>query len=90
VTVKPLYGKQEGAYNLHTPGSSLDAYLSYEMVGPWVLMGVTEAADNQSNANTTRPGLIGMIERLLAGKRPALVRGDCGQGDEPTVAEFER
>jgi hypothetical protein len=92
VTVKPLYGKQEGAvmgYNPHKPGRPSHAYHTYQMAGLRLMLGVTVAAGNQSHANTTLPGLIELIERLPAEKRPALVRGDCGQGGEPTMAALE-
>ena len=92
VTVKPLYGKQEGAligYNPHKPGRPSHAYHSYQMAGLRLMLSVTVAAGNQSHANTTLPGLIELIERLPSEKRPALVRGDCGQGGEPTMAALE-
>ncbi len=92
VTVKPLYGKQEGAligYNPHKPGRPSHAYHTYQMAGLRLMLSVTVAAGNQSHANTTLPGLIELIERLPSEKRPALVRGDCGQGGEPTMAALE-
>ncbi|HSD61280.1 MAG TPA: transposase [Burkholderiales bacterium] len=92
VTVKPLYGKQEGAligYNPHKPGRPSHAYHTYQMAGLRLMLGVAVAAGNQSHANTTLPGLIELIERLPLEKRPALVRGDCGQGGEPTMAALE-
>ena len=92
VTVKPLYGKQEGAligYNPHKPGRPSHAYHAYQMAGLRLMLSVSVAAGNQSHANTTLPGLIELIERLPAHRRPALVRGDCGQGGEPTMAALE-
>jgi hypothetical protein len=92
VTVKPLYGKQEGAvvgYNPHKPGRPSHAYHTYQMAGLRLMLGVTVAPGNASHANTTLPGLIELIEHLPQEKRPALVRGDCGQGGEPTMAALE-
>jgi hypothetical protein len=92
VTVKPLYGKQEGAvvgYNPHKPGRPSHAYHTYQMAGLRLMLGVTVAPGNKSHANTTLPGLIELIEGLPIEKRPALVRGDCGQGGEPTMAALE-
>ena len=92
VTVKPLYGKQEGAvigYNPHKPGRPSHAYHTYQMAGLRLMLGVTVAPGNKSHANTTLPGLIELIEGLPGEKRPALVRGDCGQGGEPTMAALE-
>ena len=92
VTVKPLYGKQEGAligYNPHKPGRPSHAYHTYQMAGLRLMLNVTVAPGNASHANTTLPGLIELIERLPGEQRPALVRGDCGQGGEPTMAALE-
>jgi hypothetical protein len=92
VTVKSLYGKQEGAvvgYNPHKPGRASHAYHTYQMAGLRLMLGVTVAPGNKSHANTTLPGLIELIEGLPQDKRPALVRGDCGQGGEPTMAALE-
>ena len=92
VTVKPLYGKQEGAvigYNPHKPGRPSHAYHTYQMAGLRLMLGVTVTPGNKSHANTTLPGLIELIEGLPGEKRPALVRGDCGQGGEPTMAALE-
>ena len=92
VTVKPLYGKQEGAvigYNPHKRGRPSHAYHTYQMAGLRLMLGVTVAPGNASHANTTLPGLIELIEGLPGAKRPALVRGDCGQGGEPTMAALE-
>ena len=92
VTVKPLYGKQEGTvvgYNPHKPGRPSHAYHTYQMAGLRLMLGVTVAPGNHSHANTTLPGLLELIEGLPQDKRPALVRGDCGQGGEPTMAALE-
>jgi hypothetical protein len=92
MAVKPLYGKQEGAlvgYNPHKPGRPSHAYHTYQMAGLRLLLSVAVAPGNASHANTTLPGLLELIERLPVEKRPALVRGDCGQGGEPTMAALE-
>jgi hypothetical protein len=92
VTVKPLYGKQEGAlvgFNPHKPGRPAHAYHAYQMAGLRLMLSVHVAPGNQTHANTTLPGLIELLERLPADKRPAMVRGDCGQGGEPTMAALE-
>jgi hypothetical protein len=92
VTVKSLFGKQEGAvvgYNPHKPGRPSHAYHTYQIAGLRLMLGVTVAPGNKSQANTSLPGLIELIEGLPQDKRPALVRGDCGQGGEPTMAALE-
>lgn len=92
VTVKPRYGKQEGAiigYNPKKPGRPSHAYHTYQMSGLRLMLGVGVAAGNESHANTTLPGLVELIERLPLQKRPKLVRGDAGAGGEPTMAALE-
>ena len=92
VTIKPLYGKQEGAvvgYNPKKPGRPSHAYHTYQMAGLRLMLGVEVAPGNQSHSNTTLPGLIELIERLPADKRPHLVRGDSGAGGEATMGALE-
>ena len=92
VTVKPLYGKQEGAvigYNPKKPGRPSHAYHTYQMANLRLMLGVEVAAGNDSHANTTLPGLVELIERLPLDKRPYLVRGDAGAGGEPTMAALQ-
>ena len=59
------------------------------MAGLRLMLGVEVAAGNRSHANTTLPGLMELMERLPAEKRPHLVRGDAGAGGEPTMAALE-
>lgn len=92
VTIKPLYGKQEGAavgYNPKKPGRPSHAYHTYQMAGLRLMLGVEVAPGNQSHSNTSLPGLIKLLEGLPADKRPRLVRGDAGAGGEPTMAGLE-
>jgi len=92
VTVKPLYGKQEGAvigYNPKKPGRPSHAYHTYQMATLRLMLGVEVAPGNESHANTTLPGLVELIERLPLEKRPYLVRGDAGAGGEPTMAALK-
>ncbi|MDD2947559.1 MAG: transposase [Rugosibacter sp.] len=41
------------------------------------------------SAAKARPGLIRVLEQLTPEQRPALIRGDCGFGNEPFIAELE-
>ena len=59
------------------------------MAGLRLMLGVEVAPGNKSHANTSLPGLIGLIERLPVDKRPHLIRGDAGAGGEPTMAALE-
>ena len=80
VTVKPLYGHQEGAvlgYNPKKPGRPSHTYHTYQMAGLRLVLGVDVEAGNQRHANVSRPGLLTWLDRLPPDKRPTCVRGDC-------------
>jgi hypothetical protein len=92
VTIKPLYGKQQGAvlgYNPHKPGRPSHAYHSYQVCGLRLMLGVDVLAGNESHAHDTLPGLIRLVDSLPAQKRPKLVRGDAGLGVEPMLCALE-
>lgn len=92
VTVKPLYGKQQGAvvgYNPHKPGRPSHAYHSYQVSGLRLMLGVDVLAGNQSHANHTLPGLIRILDGLASPQRPQLVRGDAGMAGEPMFKALE-
>ncbi len=93
VTIKPLYGKQEGAvlgYNPKKPGRPSHAYHTYQMAGLRLMLGIAVAAGNQSHSNTTLPGLIELMERLPIEKRPHLVRGDAARAVNPRWRRWRR
>jgi hypothetical protein len=92
VTVKVLYGKQEGAevgYNPHKPGRPSHAYHSYQVSGLRLMLGVDVLPGNQSHANHTLPGLIRILDGLTSQQRPQLVRGDAGMAGEPMFKALE-
>jgi hypothetical protein len=92
VTVKSLYGKQEGAligFNPKKPGRPSHAYHTYQVSGLRLMLGIDVLAGNQSHANHTLPGLLGILDTLPADKRPRLVRGDAGLAGEPMLASLE-
>lgn len=92
VTVKPLYGHQEGAeigYNPTKPGRPSHTYHSYIMAGLRLVLDVNVEAGNASQANTTLPGLLELLDRMPADKRPRCVRGDCGFGQDATMHALE-
>jgi hypothetical protein len=92
VTIKPLYGKQQGAvlgYNPHKPGRPSHAYHSYQVSGLRLMLGVDVLAGNESHAHYTLPGVMKLLDSLPAQKLPKLVRGDAGLGVEPMLCALE-
>jgi hypothetical protein len=92
VTVKPLYGHQECAeigYNPTKPGRPSHTYHSYLMAGLRLVLDVNVEAGNKSQANTTLPGLVELLDRMPVDKRPRCVRGDCGFGQDATMRALE-
>jgi hypothetical protein len=58
-TIKPLYGKQEGAvvsYNPKKPGRPSHSYHTYLMAGLRLVMGVEVKAGNEHSGSHTLPG----------------------------------
>lgn len=92
-TIKPLYGKQDGAqvsFNPHKPGRPSHALHTYWVGNLRLVLDVVVSPGLEHSAAKARPGLIGVLERLSEQQRPALVRGDCGFGNEPFIAELEQ
>ena len=93
-TIKPLYGKQEGAtvgYNPHKPGRPSHAYHSYLMSEQRLVLDVAVSPGHQMSSKHALPGLAAVLERcaLTPAHKPRLVRGDCGFGNEATLALVE-
>ena len=92
VTVKPLYGHQEGAvvgFNPQKPGRPSHTYHTYFIANLRLVLDVEVQAGNHTAALYSRPGLWALLERLGAGARPAFIRGDCAWGNEGVMAEAE-
>ena len=92
VTVKPLYGHQEGAvlgYNPHKPGRPSHTFHSYLMANTRLVLEVEVQPGDQSHSNHTMPGLIGLLERLSPQEQPAFIRGDCEWGNDPVMSQLE-
>ena len=92
VTVKPLYGHQQGAeigYNPQKPGRPSHVYHSYFVANLRISLGV-EVRPGNEHAGPQRPA------RTLADPRglprhqwPTFIRGDCGYGNEAIMFECE-
>jgi len=92
VTVKPLYGHQEGAeigYNPQKPGRPSHTYHTYMMSNLRLILEVEVQAGNQSHSNHSLPGLVSLLKRLPADGKPEFVRGDIGYGTDNVMREME-
>lgn len=92
-TIKTLYGRQQGAevgYNPHKPGRPSHTLHTYFVSHLRLVLDVVLNTGKQHAARHTLPGLSELLDRLMPEQRPALVRGDCGFGNEPFIAELEQ
>lgn len=91
-TVKPLYGKQEGAvvsYNPKKPGRPSHSYHTYLMAGLRLVVGAEVKAGNEHAASHTLPGLLKILDELPVNRKPKIVRGDCGFGTDAMMVALE-
>ena len=91
-TIKPLYGKQEGAivsYNPHKPGRPSHSYHTYLMAGLRLVLGVDVRAGNEHSAAHSQPGLLQLLDGLPPERKPRLVRGDNAFGNDGMMRALE-
>ncbi len=91
-TIKPLYGRQQGAvvsYNPHKPGRPSHAYHTYLMAGTRLVLGIDVKAGNEHSANHSLPGLLHLLDGMTPEQRPRIVRGDCGFGSDLVMRSLE-
>ena len=91
-TVKPLYGKQQGAkvgYNPQKPGRPSHVYHTYFLANLRLVLDVEVQPGNQGASNYSRPGLFKFIDSLDEETHPAFIRGDIGFGNEGTMVAAE-
>jgi len=84
-TIKPLYGKQEGAvigYNPKKPGRPSHTYHTYSIANLRLILEVEVQAGNQIAASYTAPDLWALLERLPRNHWPQFLRGDCAFGTD--------
>ena len=88
-TVKPLYGRQEGAefgYNPHKPGRPSHCYHTLCIAELRLVLGVVVHAGGET-AGSHSVGMLDMFLKWLSGRvRPRFVRGDVGFGNEAVMA----
>ena len=91
-TVKPLYGKQQGAvisYNPKKPGRPSHTYHTYLMAGLRLVVGAEVRAGDQHHGSHSLPGLLKILDGLAIERRPKIVRGDCGLGANGIMTALE-
>jgi len=91
-TVKPLYGRQEGAvlgYNPHKPGRPSHVLHTYVMANTRLVLDVEVQPGNQTAGIYGRPGLEMFLDGLGLSARPKLVRGDVSYGNETIMLACE-
>jgi hypothetical protein len=91
-TIKPLYGQQEGAevsYNPHKPGRPSHALHTYWVGNLRLVLGMQLRGGNQHSSSHSHAGLKQVLDDVRACP-PALVRGDCGFGNEDTIEICEK
>ena len=91
-TIKPIYGKQEGAevgYNPHKPGRPSHSYHTYLIANLRLVLGVDVTPGNGSNSTHSLPGLLEILDDLPPEMRPFLVHDESGYGNEPMMSALE-
>jgi len=92
ITVKPIYGHQEGAeigYNPQKPGRPSHTYHTYMIANLRLVLDVEVQAGNQAHSNDSLPGLLALLKRLPRDAKPQFVRGDIGYGTDKFMKEME-
>ena len=93
VTVKPLYGHQEGAvvgYNPHKPGRPSHTYHTYFIANLRLVLEVEVQPGNRSASKYSSPGLWALLDRIGRAHWPAFIRGDRDWGTEGNMARAEQ
>lgn len=92
VTIKPLYGHQQGAvvgYNPHKPGRPSHTYHTYMIANLRLVLDVEVQAGDQAQSAHSLPGLLAILKQLPLDQRPTFVRGDCDWGSNRVMSELE-
>lgn len=90
-SIKPLYGRQEGAergYNPHKPGRASHVLHTYWVGNLRLVLDVLVTSGKQ-HTSVHAKGRLGCLLNELGRRRPVLVRGDCGYGNEGILVELE-
>jgi Transposase DDE domain group 1 len=90
-TVKTVYGHQDGAqvgYNPHKPRRPSYALHTYWVGNLRLVLDVQMCTGKQSGSGHAKAHLAHLLEQL-GGKGPALIRGDCGYGNQDIIEVCE-
>jgi len=93
VTVKPLYGHQEGAvmgYNPHKPGRPSHTYHTCFIANLRLVLDVEVQPGNKTASKHSSPGLWELLGRIPRAHWPAFIRGDRDWGTEANMAHAEQ
>jgi len=89
VTVKPLYGLQEGAvlgYNPQKPGRPSHTLHTFMLTKARLILEVSTHSGDEHTSATTKTDLFDWLERIPKDLWPSCLRGDCGFGNEDMMA----
>lgn len=92
VTIKPLYGRQEGSivgHNPHKPGRPSHALHAFVMAQTRLVLDVAVHPGHEHTSNHSLPDLVRLLSGLARERWPRLVRGDSGFGNEEMMAWCE-
>jgi hypothetical protein len=91
-TVKPLYGKQEGAeigYNPKKQGRPAHIYHSYFIANIRIALNVDVQSGKNISGCYSMPGLWKLLESIPQAQWPQFIRGDVSYGTEKIMSESE-
>jgi Transposase DDE domain group 1 len=91
-TIKPLYGRQEGAeigYNPHKPGRPSHVLHTFWVGNLRLVLDAVLTSGKQHTSGHAKAAMGRLLDEL-GDKAPALVRGDCGYGNEDIIDVCEQ
>ena len=91
-TIKPLYGRQEGAevgYNPHKPGRPSHVLHTFWVGNLRLVLDALLSTGKQHSSGHAKAAMGRLLDEL-GDKAPALVRGDCGYGNEDIIDVCEQ
>jgi len=92
-SIKPLYGRQEGAqigYNPSKPKRPSHVLHTFWVGNLRLVLDAQLSSGKQHTSGHAKAALGRLLDELGAERRPALVRGDSGYGNEGILVELER